>query len=163
MVFSPVYYVASETEPEQISVPHVNHTFKRSNLLKADDYSPKVAIFSPDETCIISCSDKPAITIWDTQMGEVISGPLQLTPDNKAPHDIDCVALSSDGKWMCLGPRNKYVGGMGTGGDNTMRVWEVSTGREVPTPTTLEDADGRVTHAALSNDGTKLVTASFNT
>jgi WD40 repeat protein len=43
-----------------------------------------------------------------------------------------------------------------------MRVWEVSTSREVPTPTSLEDVDGRVTHAALSNDGTKLVTASFH-
>jgi WD40 repeat protein len=43
-----------------------------------------------------------------------------------------------------------------------MRVWDVTTGREIPTPTPLGGGAERVTHAALSHDGTKLVTAYYD-
>lgn len=60
-----------------------------------DGYTPVVAIFSPDGTRIISCSDKPAIAIWNTDTDALVFGPLQLTPENGGPHDVEFVAMES--------------------------------------------------------------------
>jgi WD40 repeat protein len=141
------------------SAPAVIHTFERTLVLKAKNYSPDVAIFSPDDKYIITCSDKPAITIWDVQAGTVYFGPVELTPEHVAPHDVDFVALSSNGKRMCSGPRNQYGEG---GGDNVINLWVIVTDREIPAPTPLDGLNDRFTHAALSNDGMKLVTASYD-
>ena len=152
-----ICYQVPESKPPP--TPGLTHEFERVSRLNVDGYTPDVAIFSPDGTHIISCSDKPAIAIWNTDTDALVFGPLKLTPENGGPHDVEFVALSRNGERMCSGPRSRYGGG---GGDNIMRVWDVTTGREILTPTPLDGGADRVTHAALSHDGTKLVTASYH-
>jgi WD40 repeat protein len=60
--------------------------------------------------------------------------------------EVRSAAFSPDGKWVVTASL-----------DNTARVWEAATGRELAV---LRGHEGRVTSAAFSPDGRYIVTAS---
>ena len=79
-----ICYQVPESKPPP--TPSLIHEFERVSSLNVDGYSPDVAIFSPDGSHIISCSDKPAIAIWNVDTDALVFGPVRLTPENEAPH-----------------------------------------------------------------------------
>lgn len=158
-VFLRWLFVALETIPS--TVPIQTLIFKKSRTLEAENYNPSSAIFSLDGGHIISCSQDPAIMIWDAETGAVSSGPLRLIPERTVPYHADFVGLSSDGKRM-FSARHLLLSSDPAAGDrdNIARVWDVSTGHAVAIPVTLET--GSVTGVALSKDGAQLAIASFD-
>jgi len=96
--------------------------------------------FSPDGK-VLAAARRSDIRLYDTTTGKDIRQPLK--GDQKA---FLCLSFSADGKKL-----------ISAGGDKTVRIWNVATGKELYR---LEGHTDKVHSAALSPDGQLLVTGS---
>jgi WD40 repeat protein len=122
-------------------------------------------VFHPDGRTLISCSDDGAIKVWDVVEARKIKtlvGPeenesatgLEDTAQRTAAtltwgaKAITALALTPDGKLLA-----------GASNDQTVKVWELATGRLLHT---LQGHTDKVRSVSISPDGTLLASASYD-
>ena len=125
------------------------------------------AVFSPDGRQVLSASHDGTAKLWDSFSGQPVAtftghdgslGPAQFSADgrrvltfggdtqNRFPH------LTPDGRRMLHTSTLRY-------GDQTARLWDVRTGRQL---LLLTNAADQLSSAALSPDGARVVTSSLD-
>jgi WD40 repeat protein len=100
------------------------------------------AVFSPDETTIVSASSDNTIKLWDAANGREI----QTLKGHSA--NVNSTTFSPDGTAIVSASL-----------DNTVKLWDVANGREIRT---LKGHSAGVHSAVFSPDGTKILSASFD-
>jgi WD40 repeat protein len=105
-------------------------------------------VFSPDGSTLVTSSLDTTARLWRTATGEPVGDPL------RHDGDVGTIAFSADGA------RIVTVADRVVERDNseprTVRVWDARSGRPVGDPIAFQEA---VTAAALSPDGSRVVTA----
>jgi WD40 repeat protein len=105
--------------------------------------------FSPDGTRLVTAGRANAIGLWKVPTGEEV---LHLPGHT---HEVLSVAFSPDGKWLL------------SAGDQTVRLWDLSTHKEVRDPRTgsgVIDREGQLRYAcavAYAPDGKTLAACGF--
>jgi len=107
-------------------------------------YNVTDVAFSPDgnsiaAACLFSRETKPII-LWDADTGIRIA-------HFGVPPGVQSIAFSPGGKYIASGSAQ---------GDNTIKLWEVATGNELPV---AFECNGRVNDIEFSPDGSKLLSA----
>jgi WD40 repeat protein len=144
----------------------LTHEFRQTATLKAENFSPDTAAFThsngADRIVAISMTNA-TLVVWDVATRKVVLGPAQLAAGGST---AKFVALTSDGKKLALGPisafRYSSPGVAGVVIDSVAStVWDSQTGNPIGLP--FEEKDSQtIEHGALSSDGSKLVTSSFD-
>ena len=152
--------------------------FKQKSILKSGDeaYRPSSVTFSSDGQHVVSCSPVPYIAGWETNTGRMVSRSNLLNSDassqtsNTVPSECgtipwypaEFVSLSAHGTRMCTGAHLKAVQSPGhfADRDRVVKVWDVREGSFITSIEHKNDAQP-VTGAALSPDGSHLLTASY--
>lgn len=108
---------------------------------------------SPDGWRILSGSQDKTIRMWDVMTGE------EMRRFEGHLDTVGAVAFSPDGSIIVSGEGHRVIGQgrSWSGGDNAVRLWEVSTGREVRR---LEGLRGSVYSVSFSPDGRFIVSGS---
>src|SRR5687768_7618163 len=179
LIFPPTFVLAHAQEQKKpvrenrgIKVPDSSPTTPESDQL-ASNRKPEVVIqsshskpvntiaFSPDGTWLASGANDDTIKIWDTSTGYV----LRTLYGHSS--NVNALAVSPDGKLLASGsgdmistreiPTFKQGGIVGGARDNTVRIWEVQSGREIRT---LRGHVLPVGGVAFSADGRTLTSAS---
>ena len=176
LMFSPMSVVAQSGERQRqdrgIKVPKTSSVTSKPDQATSDS-KPELVIqsghtkpinaivFSPDANWLASAANDDTIKIWDTSTGHV----LRTLYGHSS--NVNALAVSPDGKLLASGsgdmttkreiPTFKRGGIVGGARDNTVRIWEVQTGREVKTLRGHELPIGGVAFAA---DGRTLTSVS---
>ncbi|RXW24196.1 hypothetical protein EST38_g1638 [Candolleomyces aberdarensis] len=102
------------------------------------------ATFSCDGRFIVSGSNDMTVRVWDSETGDLISGPME-------EHDnfVGTVAFSRDGRYIASGSD-----------DCTIRIWDTESGDLIAGP--LKGHENVVKAVAFSNDGAYLASASVD-
>lgn len=148
---------ARKSEPDQLS-----SDTKPEVVIQSSHTKPINAItFSPDASWLASGANDDTIKIWDTATGHL----LRTLYGHSS--NVNALAVSPDGKLLASGsgdmtskrevPTFKQGGLVGGARDNTIRIWDVQTGREIKTLSGHELPVGGV---AFSADGRTLTSAS---
>ena len=179
LIFPPTFVLAQAQEQKKpvqenrgIKVPGSSTTTPESDQL-GSSRKPEVVIqsshskpvntiaFSPDGTWLASGANDDTIKIWDTSTGYV----LRTLYGHSS--NVNALAVSPDGKLLASGsgdmistreiPTFKRGGIVGGARDNTIRIWDVQSGREIRT---LRGHVLPIGGVAFSADGRTLTTAS---
>ena len=104
--------------------------------------------FSPDGSMLASTSD--TVQLWKVSTGN----PIHISADDLTEHvgDFTSVAFSLDGKTIAVGSYGNY----GWRHEDTLSLWDVSTGRRIRT---VKD-ETTVTNVVFSPDGEKIASTS---
>jgi WD40 repeat protein len=103
------------------------------------------AAFSPDGRLIATASDDGTLRVWNTKAdNEFVT--LQ---GHESP--VQCVAFSNDGSTLV------------SGGANTARLWDVSTGRQKDLERPLQGHAAGIQSVAFSHDDRRVLTGSSDT
>src|SRR5688572_10858448 len=148
---------ATTPEPDQLG-----STRKPEVVIQSSHSKPVNAIaFSPDGAWLASGANDDTIKMWDTSTGYV----LRTLYGHSS--NVNALAVSPDGKLLASGsgdmistreiPTFKQGGIVGGARDNTVRIWEVQSGREIRT---LRGHVLPVGGVAFSADGRTLTSAS---
>ncbi|KIM38372.1 hypothetical protein M413DRAFT_420490 [Hebeloma cylindrosporum] len=107
-------------------------------------HTPGVAciVFSPDGKHIISGSENGTISIWDAEIGEIVTGPLK-----EHTEQVNAIGISPDGKYIISGSRDK-----------TICIWDAKTGDAMIAP--LKGHTGSVLSVIFSPDGKHIISCS---
>ncbi len=108
--------------------------------------------FSPDGKTIASVSTDSTARLWDVMTAA------EIHRFEGHSSDLIGVAFSPDGKMIATAGGRR--GGIGEDSDNTIRLWNVSTGKEIRR---LEGHTGYLTGLDFSPDGKTIVSASADT
>ena len=108
---------------------------------------------SADGKRLCSGSDDTAIKVWDLEAGKET---LTLR-GHTGP--VNCLVLSGDGKRLYSGSEGASIFNVDRTHDNTIRVWDLQTGKEI---LTLHGHASGVTSLALSGDGKRLCSGSWD-
>ena len=152
----------SKNPTETSQVAPLRSNVKPELVIQAGHTKPiNAVVFSPDGRWIASGGKDDTIKIWDLATGYVLRT-LYAHSSN-----VNALAVSPDGKFLASASgdmtdkrdlstfkRGGIVGGMA---DNTVRVWDVLTGREIRV---LRGHELPVGGVAFSTDGRSLTTAS---
>ena len=118
------------------------HIVLEGHVLKVNSVA-----FSPDGTMLASGNDEDAVLLWDVTTGEL----LKAFEGN--PQGVDSVAFSPDGSTLA------------SAGEDTVRLWDIATGRLKDTLTLpISLTGGRriaYTRVAFSPDGDILVSGIY--
>jgi len=111
-------------------------------------------VLAGDGCSILTGADDATIRLWDASTGRCVrvfdGQTLQVT----------AVAVSSDGRWAVSGSKNDDFADFGEGNrSNTIRVWDVASGRLVRT---FEKYTANVNALAVSADGKTVLAGSWN-
>ena len=120
-----------------------------SEILKAHTSYVRSVAFNHDGTMIVSGSGDNTIRVWDVSTGVCLSTLKGHTGD------INSVAFNHDGTKIVSASGDFFD--FSNRGDNTVRVWNVSTGVCL---STLKGHTRSVNSVAFNHDGTKVVSAS---
>jgi len=176
LMSSPVSVFAQSSEQQRqdrgIKVPTTSTTTSKTDQVTSD-LKPELVIqsshtkpinaivFSPDGNWLASGANDDTIKIWDTSTGHV----LRTLYGHSS--NVNALAISRDGKLLASGsgdmtpkreiPTFKRGGIVGGARDNTVRVWDVQTGREIKTLRGHELPIGAV---AFGSDGRTLTSVS---
>src|SRR5687768_1062376 len=185
LIFPPTFVLAHAQEQKKpvrenrgIKVPDSSPTTPESDQL-ASNRKPEVVIqsshskpvnaiaFAPDGSWLASGANDDTIKIWDTSRGHL----LRTLYGHSS--NVNALAVSPDGKLLASGsgdmtskrefPTFKRGGIAGGARDNTIRIWEVQSGREfkmlsghqLPVGGVAFSADGR-TLTSASGDAVKV-------
>jgi eukaryotic-like serine/threonine-protein kinase len=106
--------------------------------------------FSPDGRCLATASWDGTVRVWESKSGKLLHtfhhGGHRQVPGRSAPTTVACVAFHPNGRQLASG-----------GSDNTAKIWDLDTDREVDT---LHGTIGYVMALAYSPDGKLLAVAS---
>ena len=130
----------------------LNSTLTESDDLNtAHDSYVNCVRYSPDGSLLASASYDSTIKLWDTASGE-----LQRTLAGHSQSQILSLDFSPDGSRLasCSGERRMLAKTIP--GENTVKLWEVTTGKELAT---LAGHDSYVRRVVFSPDGRNLATA----
>jgi RNA polymerase sigma factor (sigma-70 family) len=108
----------------------------------------RALVWAPDGKVLISASDGEGIRFWEVATGK----PLRDLPERKPQHCLIVLALTADGKTLAVGETD--FGSGAPDRQDTVRVWDVPGGRELPR-LTVE----RAYRLAFSPDGKTLAVA----
>ena len=176
LMFSPVSVFAQSSEPQRqdrgIKVPKTSTATSKTDQLTSD-LKPELVIqsghtkpinavvFSPDGNWLASGANDDTIKLWDRSTGHV----LRTLYGHSS--NVNTLAVSLDGKLLASGsgdmtskreiPTFKRGGIVGGARDNTVRIWDIQTGREIKTLRGHELPIGAV---AFGTDGRTLTTVS---
>ncbi|KAJ2919842.1 hypothetical protein MD484_g626, partial [Candolleomyces efflorescens] len=116
-------------------------------VFEVDEHEETVncAAFSCDGRFIVSGSNDMTVRVWDSETGDLISGPME-------EHDnfVGTVAFSRDGRYIASGSD-----------DCTIRIWDTESGDLIAGP--LKGHENVVKAVTFSNDGAYLASASVDT
>lgn len=182
LMFSPASVFAQSSEQERqdrgIKVPktstatskpgQVTSDLKPELVIQSSHTKPiNAVVFSPDGKWLASGANDDTIKIWDTSTGRV----LRTLYGHSS--NVNALAISPDGKLLASGsgdmtskreiPTFKRGGIVGGARDNTVRIWDVQSGRgirtlvghELPIGAVAFGADGR-TLTSVSGDAIKV-------
>ena len=150
---------SSATTPES---DQLSSTKKPEVVIQSGHSKPVNTIaFSPDGTWLASGANDDTIKIWDTSAGYV------LRTFYGHSSNVNALAVSPDGRLLASGsgdmistreiPTFKRGGIVGGARDNTVRIWDVQSGREIRT---LRGHVLPVGGVAFSSDGRTVTSAS---
>ena len=108
---------------------------------------------SPDGERVVTATNLKIGQVWDVATGEPIGRSLR--------HEdrIFCAAFSPDGRRVVTGSGNTALDITWAAATNTAQIWDAATGAPIGRPMRHED---RVSSAAFSPDGARVVTASWD-
>jgi len=107
--------------------------------------------FSPDGQRVVSGSDDDTLKIWDANTGK------ELQTLKGHTWWVHSVSFSPDGQRIVSGCGAGHVPKELGGSDNTLKIWDANTGKELHTLTGHTDA---VRSVAFSPDGQRIVSGS---
>ncbi len=124
--------------------------------------------FSGDGKCIVTSGVDNSLKVWDAATGQE----LRTLKGHPGKGQVACVAISTDGKgivssgggtatWVSMSAavNLKSLAGGTHLANNTLKVWDATTGQEVRT---LKGHTDDVTCAAFSGDGSRIVSGSYD-
>jgi WD40 repeat protein len=106
---------------------------------------------SPDGTRIVAGDSRGMVRIWDVGTGQITA----ILEGHKDP--VNAVAVSPDGSWIATGSGDNIVVGGAIEDDDTVRIWDVSTGQVTAS---LEGHTDAVNAVVISPDGSWIATGS---
>lgn len=121
------------------------------NTVKAHNGSVKALTFSPDGLLIASGGDDGIVRIWNVQTTELEKSFVGHT----AP--VECISFSPDGSLLASG--GGAYGDVSGVSDNTIRLWDVNSGRLL---NTFRGHREQVTGVAFDQTGSRIVSGSID-
>jgi WD40 repeat protein len=128
-------------------------TGKETVVLREHQVDLYPVAFSPDGTRIVTASSDKTARVWDITTG------LEIAVFRGHESGVTSASFSSDGKYVVTGSGQPAIFGGLAQGENTARVWEAATGKEIEV---LRGHSLGVAYAAFSPDGKRIVTASYD-
>lgn len=134
-------------------LPH--QVFQCFHTFTGQSDSVNTVAFSPDNQTLVSGSDDTTIKIWHLSTGAVLNS----FAGHSSP--VGCIVISSDGQTLasCSATPNLYRYGEHLNWDNTIQVWDLTTGQQIHRITGHSDT---VTAVAISPDSQILASASWD-
>ena len=132
------------------SLLDAKRTNSEQNQLKEHMSDVTSVAFSLDGKKLVSGGEDSTVRLWNAITGESIGNPLIGHEDV-----VNSVAFSPDGKKLVSGSGWMT---MGSGKDNTVRIWDAITGEPIGNPLTGHESD--VNSVAFSPDSERLVSGS---
>ena len=130
----------------------LNHIMDESLITIAPSQTGLFSIaLGPNGKRIASVTDGKDITIWDAESGAEV-----LTFEESGKHFAGPLAFNPDGTRIVSGGRHRTAS---RGSTPTIKVWDTSNGRELMT---LDGHEGRIRCVAVSPDGERIVSGSFD-
>ena len=122
--------------------------------IKGHSNSINSVAFSPDGKQIVSGSEDKTIKLWDASTGQ------EIRTFSGYSKSVKSAAFSPDGRFIvsCAGELNIFSHLFDESpGDNTIKLWDASTGREIKTFSGHQD---RVNTVVFSSDGKQIISGS---
>jgi WD40 repeat protein len=110
------------------------------------------AVFTPEGTGVVSGGDDMSVKLWSDKGAELMT-----MTGHQAP--VLAVAVSPDGKFALSGSGIIAAGSAPGATDNSVRLWELATGKEI---CSFGGHEGPVPAVAFSPDGTMAASCSWD-
>ncbi len=125
---------------------------KPVRIIKPPSGQFSCAALSPDGRRLVTGNRNKTLALWDAAPGASSTAPLRIFEGHANP--VTCVAFTPDGRHVISGS-GWFV--MGT--ENALKLWDVSTGREIRT---FRGHGNTVTAVAASSDGKRILSGSVD-